>query len=88
MEKTAWYDVEMRGRRMEAISKHMNTKFWNCVKEKDEKDNKLEPNIPLAFAYLDRLLKIENSIQPYIEQITGVKQLIKKGHKVAPDISR
>ena len=84
MEKTAWYDVEMRGRRMEAISKHMNTKFWNAV---DEKDGKI-PNVDLGFSYLDRLLKIENSIQPYIEQITGVKKLIKQGTKLEANISR
>ena len=74
----AWYDVEMRGRRLEAISKHMNTKFWNLAKT----DN------PLSFAYLDRLIKIENVVQPYIEQITGVKKLIKKGSLIEADISR
>ena len=76
---TPWYDVEMRGRRMEAISKHMNTKYWNLMKENKEE---------LAFNYFDRLVKIENVIQPYIEQIIGVKKLIKKGIRVETDILR
>ena len=76
---TPWYDVEMRGRRLEAISKHMNTKYWNLMKENKEE---------LAFNYFDRLVKIENVIQPYIEQIIGVKKLIKKGIRVETDILR
>lgn len=85
---TPWYDVEMRGRRLEAIAKHMNTKYWNNVKEEDSKGNKLEPNIEMAFSYFDRLIKIESTIQPYIEQITGVKKLIKQGTKLEANISR
>ena len=76
--RPAWYDVEMRGRRLEAITKQMNTLFWNKIKD-DESE--------LALSYLDRILKIENTLQPYIEQITGVKKLIKEGQKIAPDIS-
>ena len=76
---TPWYDVEMRGRRLEAISKHMNTKYWNLMKESKEE---------LAFSYFDRLIKIESTIQPYIEQITGVKKLIKQGTKIEASIQR
>jgi len=64
----AWYDVQMRGRRLEAISKHMNTKFWNTINEDPE----------LALSYFDRMIKIEHVLQPYIEQITGVKKLLKE----------
>lgn len=77
MVKSAWYDVEMRGRRLEAVYKHMNTKFWNNV----------DANPDLAFAFFDRMVKIEATLQPYIEQITGIKKFIRKGDKIAPDIS-
>lgn len=77
MVKSAWYDVEMRGRRLEAIFKDMNTRYWNNI----------EKNPDLAFAFFDRMAKIESTLQPYIEQITGIKQFIKKGNKIAPDIS-
>mgnify|MGYP001606683888 FL=1 len=76
---TPWYDVEMRGRRLEAIAKQMNTKYWNL---KDE-------NPELAFSYFDRLLRLESTIQPYIEQITGVKKFIKQRSKaIEADIPR
>ena len=73
MVKTAWYDIEMRGRRYEAISKQMNTDFWIAMKEH---------NTQLAFSYLDRMLKVESAIQPYVEQITGLNRFLKKHDKV------
>ena len=76
---TPWYDVEMRGRRLEAIAKQMNTKYWNL---KDD-------NPELAFSYFDRLLRLESTIQPYIEQITGVKKFIRQRTKdLEADIHR
>ena len=75
---TPWYDIEMRGRRLEAIYKQMNTKYWNLV----------ETNQDIAFSYFDRMIKIESVIQPYIEQIIGVKKLIKKGSQIEADIHR
>ena len=72
MVKSAWYDIEKRGRRLEAIFKDMNTKYWNL----------LETNPDLAFAYFDRMLKLENVIQPYVEDITGLKKLLKQGSKL------
>ena len=71
---TAWYDIEMRGRRLEAISKDMNTKYW--------KNRDINPQ--LSFSYFDRLIKIEAVIQPYVEQITGVRKLLKQGTKLEP----
>ena len=76
MVKSAWYDIEMRGRRIEAICKKMNTEFWKALDE-----NKL----PLAFAYLERLNKLENTIKPYVEQITGLNRFLKK-HEREKDI--
>ncbi len=72
--RPAWYDVEMRGRRLEATYKRMNTQFHKLMEE---------GNFDLAFAFYDRMLKTEHALQPYIEQITGVRELIKKGTKVA-----
>ena len=72
--RPAWYDIEMRGRRLEAISKQMNTLFWKNY----------QTNPSLAFAYFDRFLKIESTIQPYVEQITGVRKLLKQGTKLEP----
>ena len=76
---TPWYDVDMRGRRWEAISKHMNTKYWNLMKENKDQ---------LAFSYFDRMVKIETVIQPYIDQITGVKKLIKQGTRIEASVQR
>ena len=63
-----WYDVDMRGRRLEALCKRMNTECWKALNENEH---------DLALAYYDRLLKTDHMLQPYIEQITGVKKLIK-----------
>jgi len=67
--RPAWWDIEMRGRRLETISKHMNKKYQNEMEK---------GNSSLALSYLDRMLEIEHIIQPYIEQITGVKKLLKE----------
>mgnify|MGYP001611535059 FL=1 len=76
---TPWYDVEMRGRRLEAIAKQMNTKYWNLKDTNEE----------LSFSYFDRLLRLESTIQPYIEQITGVKKFIRQRTKdLEADIHR
>jgi len=66
----AWHDVEMRGRRLEATCKHMNTLFYNFLADK---------NYDMALAFHDRLTKTEQVIKPYIEQFTGVKALLKEG---------
>jgi len=58
MTRLPWYDIEMRGRKLDSISKQMNIKFWTNVDENPE----------LALSYLDRMLKIEHVIQPYIEE--------------------
>ena len=76
MSNPAWYDIEMRGRRLEAICKDMNVKYWRAVKE-----NKTA----LSFAYLERLNKLENTIKPYVEQITGLNRFLKK-HERERDI--
>ena len=79
MSNPAWYDIEMRGRRLEAICKDMNTKYWKAVKE-----NK----IALSFAYLERLNKLENTLKPYVEQITGLNRFLKKHEREKDIISK
>lgn len=73
---TAWYDIEMRGRRLEAIFKHMNTKFWNNI----------DTNPDMAFAFFDRMIKMESVVQPYLEQINGIKKFLKTKSN-APELS-
>ena len=70
---TPWWDIEMRGRRLESLSKHMTTKYHKLVKD--------EPL--LALAYVDRIARIEVVIKPYVEQITGLKKLINSNDKVS-----
>jgi len=67
---TAWYDIEMRGRRLERACKITETYFDKYIDEN---------NPELAMSYLERLLKIEHVIQPYVEQITGLKRALAKG---------
>ena len=69
---TPWYDVEMRGRRLETIFKSMNTKYNHMIQKED---------YDLAFAFADRMIKIESSIQPYVEVMTGVKKFINRSRK-------
>ena len=71
MAKSAWYDMGMRGRRLEAIFRQCNTLFYTNI----------EKNPELAIAYLDRLLKVEHAITPYADQMTGLKKLLKEGNK-------
>ena len=78
MTRLPWYDIEMRGRKLDAISRQMNTKFWNHVNSKNQEN--YDPQ--LALSYLDRIIKIENSIQPYVEAVIGVKAFLKKAKKV------
>ena len=67
--KPVWYDVIMRGRRLEALSRRMTTEFYKAIDEK---------NHDLALSYVDRINKTESVIHPYVEQMTGVKKLLKE----------
>jgi len=70
---TPWWDIEMRGRRLESLSKHMTTKY-----------HKLQDKEPLlALSYIDRIAKIETVIKPYVEEITGLKKLIKDNDEIS-----
>jgi len=69
MVKSAWYDIEMRGRRLEALSKRMNTEFWLAINA-----NKSD----LALGYLDAILRVEKLSYPYVDQITGLNRFLKQ----------
>ena len=73
MSNPAWYDIEMRGRRLESISKRMNTEFWKAMNEN---------NTQLAMGYHDALLRTEKHIQPYVEQMIGLNRFLKKHDKL------
>ena len=64
-----WYDVEMRGRRMEAIYKDANTKYWNTTNE------------DMKQSHFNRMMIIEKNMQPYIEQMLGVKKFLSESKK-------
>lgn len=66
--KPAWYDVETHGRLLNNIINQMNTKYNNSIKNDPE----------MALTYLDRLIKCEHAIKPYIELMTGMKKFIKR----------
>ena len=64
---TTWYDLNVRGRRLQRITKLMDTKMNIAFQ-----DNQPE----LALAYLDRLIRLESVTAPYVEQMTGMKRLL------------
>jgi hypothetical protein len=70
MPTTVWYDLNMRGRRLERIAKQMETSFLKASQD----ENKTE----LALSYLDRLIKLEHVTAPYVEQMTGMKKLLQQ----------
>ena len=72
MVKSAWYDVSYRGRRLEQVSKLCMANIVRLY-EKGDVDS-----IELMFSYMDRFLKVEQSVRPYIEEYLGVKKLIKE----------
>ena len=67
MATTNWSDLNRDGRRLEAIIKQMNTKYWKLVDTKPE----------LAFTYFDRILKATHEKVAISNIVLGVKQLLK-----------
>jgi hypothetical protein len=72
MVRAPWYDIEMRGRRLESIFRGMNTRYRQQLEI---------GNYDLAFSFADRMLKTEAVMQPYIEVMTGVKKFINRSRK-------
>ncbi len=76
---TTWYDIEMRGRRLEALYKQMNSVTERLFKEASGSEEGLDdPKFELAMSYIDRMLKIEATIKPYIEDYVGLKKMVKE----------
>ena len=75
MVKSAWWDIDKRGRRWEAIFKMVESKYWTAIKEN---------NIELAESYERRLTIIEKIIQPYVVDVTGIRRIISEHNKVSP----
>ena len=69
---TTWYDLNVRGRRLQRITKLMDTKMQIAFENN-------EPE--LALAYLDRLIKLEHVTAPYVEQMTGMKRLLQQSRE-------
>ena len=67
-----WYDIEQRGSRLESIVKQLNTKLRKILKKEDPTIDEIE----LALAYIDRIVKVEQSLKPYVEEITGLKKFL------------
>ena len=75
MVKSAWWDIDKRGRRWEAIFKQIESKYWTAIKDE---------NIELAESYERRLTIIEKIMQPYIIDITGIRKILAEYNKVNP----
>jgi hypothetical protein len=75
MVKSAWWDIDKRGRRWESIFKQIESKYWTAIKEN---------NIELAESYERRLTIIEKIIQPYVIDVTGIRKIITEYNKVNP----
>lgn len=69
----AWHDITIRGRKLAAVIKKCNTQFYHLL-EKEDYDT--------ALAFLDRLIKAENAIRPYVETYNGVTRFMSKKRKL------
>ena len=75
MVKSAWWDIDKRGRRWEAIFRNVESLYWRALKEN---------NIEMAESYERRLTIIEKIIQPYVVDVTGIRRIISEHNKVSP----
>ena len=75
MVKSAWWDIDKRGRRWEAIFKQIESKYWIAINNNE---------IELAESYERRLTIIEKIIQPYVVDVTGIRRIISEHNKVSP----
>lgn len=78
MGRTAWWDMDRRGRRWEAIFKQMEKQFWKATND---------GNNELAEAYFRRMSVIEKLIQPYVQEVTGLRKIISLHNKKYPELN-
>ena len=76
MSNPSWYDIEMRGRRLEAVCKRMYTEFSKYIDTKPD----------VAVGYLEALLRTEKMIQPLMEQMIGLNRFLKRHEPKADTI--
>lgn len=77
MTKVAWWDMDKRGRRLEKIFKHMETKFWKAVNEGEDE---------AAESYFHRMIQLEKTIQPYVHEVTGLRRIIALHDRKFPEL--
>lgn len=73
--RPAWWDIDKRGRRWEAIFRQMEKKYWSAIKDNNES---------LAESYEKRMSIIEKLIQPYVIDVTGIRRIISEYNKNNP----
>jgi len=69
----AWHDVNVRGRHLASIIKKCNTRFFTLM---------AEGNYELALSFLDRMIKAEHVLHPYVETYNGVTKFMKSARKL------
>ena len=77
MTRPAWWDMDKRGRRWESIFKRMETQFWEETKK---------GNHDQAEGYFRRMAIIEKLIQPYVQEVTGLRRIISLHDKKFPEL--
>lgn len=81
MVKTAWWDMDAEGRRLERIIKDCETKYWRAEKE---------GNHDMAESYFKRLTICKKLKQPYIQEVTGIRKILNLNdrRKDIPELSK
>ena len=69
---TSWLDLNYDGKRMESIIKEMRTKAKQASKEN---------NTDLFFAYVDRMIKAQNTKNNMIETVLQVKAFLAQAQR-------
>ena len=77
--KSAWWDMDKRGRRWESIFKRMEKQFWEETRK---------GNHDKAEGYFRRMSIIEKLIQPYVQEVTGLRKIISLHNKKYPELSQ
>ena len=75
MVKSAWWDIDKRGRRWESIFRNVESLYWRALKE---------GNVSMAESYERRLTIIEKIMQPYIIDITGIRKILAEHNRLNP----
>jgi len=69
----AWHDINVRGQKLNAVIKQCNTKFFILISE---------GKYDMALSFLDRMIKAEHAIMPYVETYNGITKFMKAKRKL------